>query len=181
MTKRIGILLILFMVAIGTACISRYRTDLYMVTESGQDKIKVEQTEYVVGAVINDPYAEQKIVQGDGNCIILHTGTRGEGLKSNLTETLFLSYDEYLRTLIYIQLPPEPQPGVVDLDDRSFVQILGRYEQPTETKIFLPSNGELTIDSIADQKMFCALDGEFRNNSGDSLTYRGKFKIKIAD
>ncbi len=181
MVKRTGILLIPLILTLGPACISRYRTDLYMVTESGQDKIKVEQTEYVVGAVISDPYAEQKIVQGDGNCIILHTGTRGKGLKSDLTETWFLSYDEYFQTLIYIELPPEPQAGEFDLADRSFVQILGRYEQSAETKIFLPSDGELTIDSIANQRMFCALDGEYRNNSGDSLTYRGKFKIKIAD
>ncbi len=181
MVKRIGIPLILLTVTVSVACISRYRTSLYMVTDSGEDKIKVEQTEYVVGAVINDPYAEQKIVKGEGNCIILHTGTRGKGLKSNLTETLFLSYDEYLQTLIYVQLPAEPQPGPLDLADRSFVQILGRYEQPTETKIFLPSNGELTIDSITNDRMFCALDGEYRNNSGDSLTYRGTFKIKIAD
>jgi hypothetical protein len=181
MTKRLGLLLIPVIFAVGVACISRYRTNLYMVTEGGQDKIKVEQTEYVVGAVISDPYAEQKIVQGDGNCIILHTGTRGKGLNSDLTESLFLGYDEYLQTLIYIQLPPEPQPGELDLADRSFVQILGRYEQPAEMKIFLPSNGELTIDSIVSQKMFCALDGEYRSNNGDSLTYRGKFKIKIAD
>lgn len=161
------------------ACTSRYRLDLYMTADLQYKKVKVEQTEFVMGAVISDPFAEEKLRPGSGNCVILNLGTRGEPLevdKSNL-----LGYDEYFRCLLYLQLPVRPERGVIALEDNSFVQILGRYQTPQENKVFLPDSGSLVIDSLAGKRLFGTIHGVYRSLLEQNLQFDGRFKVKIAD
>ncbi len=180
--RRTTVLTLLLLIAAALAgCVSRYHMALYMVANDEQKKVKIDGTEFVKSVNIGDPYAATKLVPGDGNCIILKTGTRGTQYKTDMTESLFLGYDEYLRTLVYIEIPGEPAVGSVTLDDKnSFVQVLGRYEQPDEQKIFLPRSGSLVIDSISGNRMYCTLDGKYANRKGTPLDYVGQFKIKIA-
>jgi hypothetical protein len=152
-----------------------------MTAGGEKKKVKVERTEYVARAKIFDPYAEEKLETGEGNCIILHTGARGDRLETDQTETLMLGYDEYLRCLVYMEIPEPPRAGTLDLAGRSFVQILGRYDQPTEKKIFSAHAGLLVIDSLAKGRLFGTIDGDYRNPDGVSVEFSGKFKVRIAD
>lgn len=162
-------------------CVSRYHMALYMVANDEQKKVKIDGTEYVTKVNIADPYAAGKLVLGDGNCIILKTGARGQKYQTDMTQSFILGYDEYLRTLIYLEIPGSPGVDSIPLtDENSFVQVLGRYEQSDEEKIFLPKSGSLVIDSISGNKMFCTLDGKYANRQGTPLDYVGQFKIKIA-
>jgi len=172
---------ILLIAAALVGCVSRYSMSLYMVANDEQKKVKIDGTEFVTSVNIGNPYAATKLVPGDGNCIILRTGTRGAKYTTDMTESFFLGYDEYLRTLMYLEIPGEPAAGSVILNEKnSFVQVLGRYEQPDEDKIFLPRSGSLVIDSIAGNRMYCTLDGKYANRKGEPLDYVGQFKIKIA-
>jgi len=171
----------LLMAAALVGCVSRYHMALYMVANDEQKKVKIDGTEFATKVNIGNPFAATKLVPGDGNCIILRTGTRGAKYKTDMTESFFLGYDEYLRTLVYLEIPGEPAAGSVTLDEKnSFVQVLGRYEQPDEEKIFLPTSGSLVIDSVSGNKMYCTLDGKYANRKGTPLDYVGQFKIKIA-
>ena len=172
---------VLLITAAFIGCVSRYSMSLYMVANDEQKKVKIDGTEYVTKVNIDDPFAANKLVPGNGNCIILRTGTRGAQYKTDMTESFFLGYDEYLRTLVYLEVPGEPVADSIALTDKnSFVQVLGRYEQSEEEKIFLPQSGSLVIDSIAGNRMYCTLDGKYANREGTPLNYVGQFKIKIA-
>jgi hypothetical protein len=174
---RTGLIIILLATS---ACVSRYRLNLYMATETWEKKAKIERSEYVVGAEIRDPYAQEKLVQGDANCLILRIGLRGRRIGTDMTETLFLGYDEYLRCLLYLELPETPETGSLKLKDRSFVQILGRYEESAEMKIFLPESGAVVVDSIVDKKLYASLDGNYLNNENTLVRFFGQFRVKVA-
>lgn len=179
--RSISFLTFILVLSILAGCVSRYHMALFMVSNDEQKKVKVDGTEYVTKVNISDPYAANKLAPGDGNCIILRTGTRGEKYQTDMTESLFLGYDEYLKTFVYLEVPGEPEAGSIPLTDKnSFVQVLGRYEQPDEEKIFLPQSGSLVIDSIAGKQMYCTLDGKYANRKGTPLGYVGQFKVKIS-
>ena len=160
------------------SCTSRYRLDFYMVSGEQSKKVKIEQTEYVQGATISDPAADEKLTPGIGNCIILNIGTRGEQLQVSLST--LIGYDEYFRCLVYLQLPPEPKPDTINLIDESFVHVLGQYEIPHDQKIFLPDSGVLVVDSLAGKHLFATMTGYYRNQLDTTIAFNGRFKVKIA-
>jgi len=180
MTKRTGTrtLFFLFPLLLALSCTSRYRLDFYMVTGEESKKVKIERTEYVQGATISDPFADEKLRPGIENCIILRVGTRGEQLKVNLST--LMGYDEYFRCLVYLQLPPEPKPDTINLIDESFVHVLGQYEIAHEQKIFLPDSGTLVVDSLKGKHLFATLTGYYRNRLDATIGFNGRFKVKVA-
>ena len=159
------------------ACTSRYRLDLYLISDETRWKIKVEQTQYIVDGVLGTPMAEEKIVPGNGNCIVLMTGTRGKNVDTD--PSTLVSYDQYLRYRIYLQLPARPQTGSFELVNNSFVQLMGHYEVSADQKVFLPRMGRLVIDSISGKHLYGDIDGRFTNNQGEPVALQGKFKVKI--
>ncbi|UCC44831.1 MAG: hypothetical protein JSU65_02590, partial [Candidatus Zixiibacteriota bacterium] len=94
-------------------CTSRYRLDLHMTIAEQRKKVKVESTECVRQSQLNDAYAVEKLVAGEGNCIILHLGTRGEAV--DVKKESLLKYDEYLRCRLYAQLPSRLEPDKIAL------------------------------------------------------------------
>ncbi len=171
-----GAVLLVLVAALMAACSSRYRLDLYMAVEGERDKVDVEQTQYVVDARLGEFLAENKLLPGKGNVVIATTGTRrssGEEGKMPI-----LSFDEYLRCRLHLQLPEKPEPDSIDLVDNSFVQLLGRYDWSTEDKTFMPRSGYFLVDSVGSNRVFITIDGAFENHNGVSLGYSGKFKVK---
>jgi len=180
MTERTGnrTLFFLLPLLLTLSCTSRYRLDFYMVSGEQSKKVKIEQTEYVQGATITDPYADEKLKPGIGNCIILNIGTRGEQLQVSLST--LVGYDEYFRCLVYLQLPPEPKPDTVNLIDESFTHVLGQYDIPHDQKIFLPDSGVLVVDSLAGKHLYATMTGYYRNQLDATIGFNGQFKVKIA-
>ena len=148
-----------------------------MSTADETKKVKVEGTEFVRDAVLTDPFSDQKLITGDGNCLILNVTTRGDRLE--VDKANILGYDEYFRCRVYIQLPAEPAPGSVELQNNSFAHILGRFELPAEAKLFTPESGQLVVDSLTKKYLFGTIDGNYRNSLSDPLSFNGRFKIKM--
>lgn len=161
---------------ISLSCASRYRLDLYMEMEDQRQRVDVESTQYIMDAELGNILAETKVRPGNGNIVIATTGTRWpEGGKAGLS---IIGYDEYLRSRLYLALPPMPQPDSFALEGNSFVTILGRYDWPVEDKGFLPREGYFVIDSIASGHLFMTVSGVFRNRQGLDMSYNGQFKVK---
>ncbi len=102
------------------ACTARYRLDLFEIRNDKSRKIKVEKTEYVIDGALNAPYEPDKVVPGQGNCIVLYTGTRGE--KNEVEFGSVVGYDSYLRYRIFLQLPSQPETTTYTLPGNAFVQ-----------------------------------------------------------
>ena len=160
-------------------CASRYRLDLYMTSEGARKKVKVEKAELLAGSALNDPYARQKTIDGLATTVIITTGARWQ--QSEDRRVFMLGFDEYLRCRIYIQLPQTPVADTIDLQGNSFVHLLGRYDLPTESKIFLPVLGTFVVDSVTSKNLFGAIHGQYENKSGALLGFDGQFKVKITD
>lgn len=158
-------------------CASRYRLDLHMTGEGHRKKVKVEKTEFIPGTALNDPYADEKIVAGSTSTAILTTGTRWE--RSEDFRAFMLGFDEYLKCRLYLQLPYPPTASTIDLPGNSFVHLLGRYDLPAESKIFLPVSGSVIVDSATSKSLFGTIDGRYENSSGAPLEFDGRFKVKI--
>ena len=157
------------------ACASRYRLDLYLTLAESRQSISVESTQYVMDAVIGDPYADDKVVVGPGNVAVVTIGTRGMRVEGHQWEAL--GFDEYFRCQVYLQVPPWPKPDSLVLVDRSLVHILGRYESPIEERVFLPHEGYYIVDSVTDRSIFFTIDGTFGNKAGSQIELDGRFKV----
>ncbi|HUV29770.1 MAG TPA: hypothetical protein VMY05_01575 [Acidobacteriota bacterium] len=164
-------------ISVTFACTSRYRLDLYMVTGEFDKKVKIENTEYVQAATIRDPFADVKLQSGDGSCLILSIGTRGERLEVDRSQ--LLGYDEYFRCLLYLQLPRDLRPDTIVLENNSFAHVIGRYDQPPEEKIFLADSGTLVLDSLPKKLLFGTINGEYRNRTGETFRFNGRFKVRV--
>jgi hypothetical protein len=163
--------------ALLVSCTSRYRLELFLTTESVTKKVKVEQTEYVPGSVLNDPYAREKLIRGDGSALVVATGTR---LRPAADRRVFMfGFDEYLRCRIYIQLHQDLAAGAIELKDNSFVQVLGRYDLPTEAKIFLPDSGRIVVDSVTSRHLFVTIHAKYENREQVPLAFDGRFKARL--
>ena len=160
-------------------CASRYRLDLYMTSEGARKKVKVEKAELLAGSALNDPYARQKTIDGIATTAIITTGARWHQPEDK--RVFMLGFDEYLRCRIYIQLPQTPVADTIDLPGNSFVHLLGRYDLPTESKIFLPVSGTFVVDSVTSKNLFGTIHGQYENRSGTPLDFDGQFKVKITD
>jgi hypothetical protein len=165
--------------ALAIGCTSRYRLNLYLVQDESRRKVKVESTQYITDAILGSPYERDRVVRGRGNCIVLTTGSRGEEVKT--TSTDIIAWDRYVRFEVYLQLPPKPAPGTIPLKNNSFVHLLGRYEKPTEEKVFLAQSGNLVIDSLSHEHLFGTIDGQFENAKDETVGFQGRFKVKYTD
>ena len=58
------------------------------------------------------------------------------------------------------------------------MQVLGRFEQEVETKLFLYAEVSLVVDSTTSRHIYLSLDATFRNNSDHILAIDGVIKIK---
>lgn len=163
-------------IIVALACSSRYRLELFLAYGEVNNRVNIESTEFVEQSIINDPYDEQKLRIGDGNCLIVITETRGDAVPSK--NWAFLGFDERLRCRLYVELPTEWSIGSYDLRDRSFVNVLGRYHQPAGTKIFLADSGALEIDSLKSDYLYATVNGTFRNQDSAELKYQGQFRAR---
>jgi hypothetical protein len=171
-------LLALALLGLMTGCVSRYHIDLYLLEGEGRTKVKVEKTEFAIDAVLGDLMSTDKLVPGDGNCLILITGSRGRTLDPETKD--LVRYDRYLRYRIFLQLPTDVTPGTISLADNSLVQQMGRYELAAEDKLYFPLAGTLVIDSLPGKRLFGTLNGRFENHLGDTVGFNGQFKAKVA-
>jgi len=173
------VLATLILTILAAACTSRYRLDLFLMEGDVRTKIKVEKTEFMVGAVLGDPMSLDKVEPGDGNCLVLITGSRGRTLDAEARD--LVSYDRYVRYRLFIQLAATVEAGSTALKDNSLLQMLGRYEIAPEDKLYYPTSGEIVVDSLAGNKLFGTIDGRFENRHGVAVAFEGRFKAKISD
>ncbi|MFH1373634.1 MAG: hypothetical protein ABII79_07560 [bacterium] len=157
-------------------CASRYRLDLYLTSEGYRKKIKVEEASFLYDTALNDPYARRKTIPGEAATVVVTTGTRWQ--QPDDKRVFALGFDEYLRCRLYLQLPPMPVAGTVELPGNSFVHLLGRFDVATESKIFLPESGAFVVDSITSKHLFGTIHGLYQNDSGAPIQFDGQLKIR---
>jgi len=158
---------------------SRYRMDLFVASEEAQRKVDVEQTEFVQGAVLGDPFGEIKYARGTGNVAVVTVGTRWDAQETDRFRLLGL--DEYWRCRLYLELPEPLEAGQGQLNESSFLQLMGRYDLDPEDKVFLPDSGSFSIDSVGSKAVFISIGGKYLNRSHEPLQLTGKFKVKKTD
>jgi len=171
-------LALVFSLVMLAGCVSRYRMDLFLITDGESQKLTIEESTLVPYSVIGNPYADVKLRPGSSHTLKLITSMRGKPLYTR-PEMVF-ALDEYYRCCFFVHLPAQPRAESIPLVDQSFVQVLGQWEVPTEEKIFLPVSGDLVVDSVVSKKLYATIDGRFENRSGKSLKYRGRFKASIS-
>lgn len=170
---------VLLLFALTLACTSRYRLDLNMTLGEQTRSLDIETTRYLEQAELGNPLAEQKVMRGEKTVILVRGSTRGMRLESAQEIPTGLSFDEYLKTDIYVELPAEPTVAVLPLAGRSIVHVLERYYQPLEEKVFLAVGaGEITVDSITDDYLFASLRGRYENRSRQVLVLSGSFRAR---
>jgi len=150
-----------------------------MISEAGNNKVKVEKTDYISNVRLGDPFANIKILPGESNVAILTVSTRGLTHKKDAED--FLTFDEYLRNRIYFQFPKPLKTGTFELKNNSFIHLLGRYDWQAEDKIFLPLSGQVVIDSIMGKNLFGQVAGKYENRAKIKFEFNGQFKLKISD
>jgi hypothetical protein len=175
----IGLGVLVVVVLAATACTSRYRLDMFTVVGNERARIKVEKTEYYLGVVLGDPKSQDKVVRGNGNCLVLVTGGRGQSIVDKAED--IITFDRYERFRVFLQLAAAPQADTILLSGNSFVQQLGRYEFSDDERMYFPTNGTLVIDSIARDRLFGTLNGTYKNAKNNPLIFEGQFKAKIAE
>jgi len=159
------------------SCYGKYARNLYMTFNEAQSKIKIEESKYIPGSVIANPFHDVKIKSGDGSILTIVTGHRGKTMK-DMTD-IMIGFDKYVKHTIYFQLPALPDTGTYQLKDRSLIQLMAHYELSESSKIFLPVSGFIAIDSINGNKMFGTVRGKYENNDSTPLELDGNFTVKM--
>jgi len=175
--RAIGVLVFFSLLVPG--CASRYRIELFLMQNDQRTEVKVEKSEYLIGTVLDDPSSQDKVVPGDGNCLVIITGSRGRTLEAKAED--MISFDRYDRFRIFLQLPSVLAPDTLSLEGNSFVQQLGRYEVEPENKMYFPVEGRMTVDSLSGKRLFGGIDGRFENHLKETVAFQGQFKAKVAD
>ncbi len=171
----IGLSLVISLLAVVGGCASRYRLDMFIALDETRKKVDVENTAYVMDAVLGDPMAENKIVPGDGNVGTITVGTRWKA--AGKAELSLIGFDEYLRMQIYLELPPMPKPDSLPLPGNSVAQMLGHYDQSPAQRAFLAKDGFYRIDSVRSREVFVTLRGDYANNLGKTVSFDGQFRF----
>jgi hypothetical protein len=149
-----------------------------MTADESRRKMKLEGTEYSTGGMIN--FTGETILQpGPGNCITLTLATRGK--RNTAPAYAALWYDEYLVYRVYLQLPPTVTPATIPLTGNSLVYLVGRYDQPSESKRYLPTGGTFVVDSLTAHQLYGTIEGQFANPANQSVAVDGKFKVRITE
>ncbi len=173
----------LFVVALSllSACgvTSRYRLDLFVAAEDARKQVNVEQTQFVKNAVLSDPFNDNKYVEGSANVAVVTVGTRWD--KQQTENFRLLGFDEYWRCRLFLEISEPVSSGEVRLENRSFLQLMGKYDIEAEDKIFLPSDGSVSVDSVNSKNVFFSINGKYLNRSKEPLEFSGQFKIKRTD
>jgi len=158
---------------------SRYRLDLFVASEDARRKVDVEQTEFVQGAVLADPFLDIKYAPGAANVAVATVGTRWDAQET--TRFRLLGFDQYWRCRLYLELPEPLEAGERQLSDNSFLQLMGRYDLDPEDKIFHPESGTFSIDSVGSKEVYISIGGRYLNRSHEPLEFTGQFKVKRTD
>jgi len=168
---------IIALIAALASCASRYRLDTYMTFEEATSKIKVRATQLVIDAAIGEPRAEEKLVPGTGDVLVVTFATRWHPVVE--ADYPVLQFDENFTGMFYLELPTRRMAGTkIDLKGASLIQILGRYEVPREAKLFLPEIGTAVIDSIVSNRSYFTINGTFANDDGKEMALMGQFRAK---
>ena len=173
----------LFVVALSllSACgvTSRYRLDLFVAAEDIRKQVDVEQSKFVKNAALGNPYDDYKYVEGSANVAVVTVGTRWT--KQQTGDFRLFGFDEYWRCRLFLEVPEPVNAGEFQLQEKSFLQLMGRYDIEAEDKIFLPSDGSMSVDSVTSKNVFFSINGKYLNRSKEPLEFSGKFKVKRSD
>lgn len=162
-----------------SGCTSRYKLDLFITAQEKRIRATVETTQLVRSAVLANPASPNRYLSGQGCVLVITTGSRGQSQKRG--DEYVLSFDEYVRTRLYFQLPAPPTVDSIPLEGNSFCLLMGRYDKQQGNDSFLPVNGFLVVDSITSRDLFATILGKFENNAREVITFDGRFKAKIND
>ena len=171
------VFLFTFSIILSLSCSGKFARNMSIIFNENQSKLKIEETKYIPGSVIANPFKDVKIKSGDGSMVTFVTGYRGNTMK-DMTD-IMIGFDKYVKHKIYFQLPSLPDTGTYQLKDRSLIQLLGHYELTETSKIYLPVSGFIAIDSINGNKMFGTVRGKYENNEKTPLELDGNFTVKM--
>ena len=171
--------LLLSLLAIIASCTSRYKYDLYQTADDIRRKVKVESTKYIPNRVLGDPNSPEKFIPGNGNTIVVTTGTRG--LTREVDTYSVLRFDEYLRCDIYVEIDGPLKLDTIELKDNSYLWIKGRYDQSPGSRLFYPDSGQLSGDSLKSGRIYGTLVGVWINADKVPLSFDGYIKVKYKD
>ncbi|MEK7774574.1 MAG: hypothetical protein AAB305_01660 [Candidatus Zixiibacteriota bacterium] len=160
-----------------SACASRYRLDLNMTLDGLQSRVKVESSEFASRCGLGDPYSDTKTIAGTTSCLVVTL--KGRGKEVVQSKDNIVRFDETMTCRLFIELPAVEKGFTVNLVDNSFVHRLGRYDIPAEEKIYLPSLGTLTMDSLRGEFLYATVHGGFSTRGGKTLGVDGEFRVRV--
>jgi hypothetical protein len=170
----------LLLLVVVIACTSRYALELFMHHDTESEEVNVEETQIHANQALGNVQANWKLVDSpNSHVLFLDVGTRGEMIETREHVSIVFSFDRYVRTRLYCELPSPVKPGKLSLEDRSLVQVLGLYDLPPQDKLYFPERGQLLIDSVVSGWMFATINAEYSNYLDDMLGFTGRFKANV--
>ncbi|MBD3331481.1 hypothetical protein GF356_01420 [candidate division GN15 bacterium] len=168
------------LLVVANACTSRYALELFMHHDTESEEVNVEDTQIHANQALGDIHANWKLVDSpNSHVLFLDVGTRGEMIETREHVTIVFSFDRYVRTRLYCELPSPVKPGELLLEDRSLVQVLGLYDISPQDKLYFPEGGRLVIDSVVSGWMFATIYADYSNHLDDMLGFTGRFKANV--
>jgi len=160
-----------------SACASRYRLDLHMTLDGQQSRVKVVSSAFASRCGLGDPYSDAKTISGTTSCLVVTL--KGRGKEISQSNDNIVRFDETMTCRLFIELPDVKKGLTVNLVDNSFVHRLGRYDISAEEKVYLPSLGTLTMDSLRGEFLYATVHGGFSTRGGKTLGVDGEFRVRV--
>lgn len=178
MSRRpLNTVLLLSLLWLSAACTSRYRLELFMGIEGEQTRVRIESARFVPNTRLGTPFSDRKLLPGETATVLVRMSVRGATLPHALLSNA-LQFDENLQSDLYLELDQPPAAGSWPLANRSFVQVLGRFDRPLEEKIFMPDDfGSATLDSVTTKYLFISVRGTYVSQAGQHLNLTGSVRV----
>lgn len=174
--KQAKLFILILTIALIAGCASRYKLDLLMQSDGFDDKLKVNQTHFYPNTQLTDPYLDEKITKGSDNVLVATVSTRWV-----MQSDQDFIFDENWKSYLFLQLPNPLKNDSLNINDRSFVTLLGYYQLSNDERIFNAESGFLKVDSVTDKNVFVSLNGIYKSKAGRILNINGELKGKVAE
>jgi len=197
----LAILLSIFLSFIILAsCQSRYRPRFYLIQESVQRELTLDDSYYLEGYKISPRPLENLIVPGAGTVLVTNQKSVRPDKKEIPAGLMTVQGEMIYRIVIALparqkpDLPKIPVKDSLDLADNSLCKLIGRYELPDSLNLYYCREGYLKIDLVPSKAGFenksssfrsvtrpdfqAFLWGRYFNIKNDSLQFSGELRVK---
>jgi len=168
------IIIILATLATVQFCGNRLRPKLYLVESEERRPLNHIETYYMDNYELVFDGRHDPMATGEGQVLV----SRHRGVLSGAEDIQagILTTTSEMEYRLYVELPPDLEPGRYDIEGKSVCRQMGLYELPDSLWMYYCRYGQLVIDTVKGTRFTAELAAAYFNLAEDSVVFNGRLE-----